>query len=164
MKLPSSSAFRAQLVAAEQRQLYDYWRTKCGKRALPSRADINPADFARLLPGVCLVERPEGGAFKIRLAGTRLREVYGREVTGEPVGSLEPAGAPGYWQNICQQVSDTLSPAQGVIRAPAASQDHLVQFWLRLPLGTTAGKLEMILGLDLFVLATEMAEQQTICA
>lgn len=164
MKVPSTDAFRAQLVAAEQRQLYEYWLEKRGKLPFPARADINPAEFSRLLPGISLVERDDLGAFKVRLAGTRLREVYGREVTGENVQLLEPAGASGYWQGIYQQLSDTLSPAQGVIRAPSDGQDHLVQFWLRLPLGSAAGQLEMVLGLDLFVPATEMAEQQTICA
>ena len=103
-------------------------------------------------------------SFKIRLAGTKLREVYGREITGTLVADLEPEAQPAYWAGIYGQVTDTLSPAQGVVRAPAAGHDHLVQFWLRLPLGTPGGMLEMILGLDQFVPATEMAEQQTICA
>ena len=164
MKVPSSGAFRAQLVATEQRQLYDYWRGKCGKLPLPCRADISPTDFPRLLPGVSLIEPSDAGGYKIRLAGTRLREVYGREITGENVESLEPSAATDYWQNIYRQISDTLTPAQGVVRAPSDGQDHLVQFWLRLPLGSVSTQLEMILGLDLFVPATEMAEQQTICA
>ncbi|MEM7426904.1 MAG: PAS domain-containing protein [Pseudomonadota bacterium] len=165
VKVPTTAAFRSQLVTAEQRQLYDYWQEKRGKNPLPARADISPADFPRLLPNVSLVEpAAPPAAFTVRLAGTKLREVYGREITGIPVHELEPEAQPVYWSGIYNQVAETLSPAQGVVRAPAAGHDHLVQFWLRLPLGTADGKLQMILGLDLFVPATEMAEQQTICA
>ncbi len=165
MKVPSSAAFRAQLVTVEQRQLYDYWEAKRGKQALPSRADISPADFPRLLPSISLVESDKvAGCFTVRLAGTKLREVYGREITGVRIEELEAEAQPHYWAEIYTQLAETLSPAQGVVRAPAAGHDHLVQFWLRLPLGASGTKLEMVLGLDLFVPATEMSEQQTICA
>ena len=50
------TVFRAQLVVPEQRQLFDYWTEKSGKRAMPSRKDINPAHIPRVLSGISLVD------------------------------------------------------------------------------------------------------------
>ena len=37
----SERAFRAQLVAQGQRELYDYWLQTAGSRRMPARSDIN---------------------------------------------------------------------------------------------------------------------------
>ena len=55
---------------------------------MPDRADISPAHFPlRLLPQVSLIDAKLGsGKLKVRLAGTRLREIYDREITGLYLG------------------------------------------------------------------------------
>jgi hypothetical protein len=84
-----SKAFRAQLVVPEMRQLYDYWLERAGERAYPARHDINPCHVPRLLSGISLIDvAADITQSKIRLAGTRLREVYDREITGLAIGSL----------------------------------------------------------------------------
>ena len=149
----------------EQRQLYDYWQEKAGANVMPGRSDISPAQIPRLLPNVSLLEREmPTDRFKIRLAGTCLREVFQREVTGSYVDHPDLASAENYWTAVCAQVLESASPAQGVVKAPNRANDHLVQFWLRLPLGADHINVDMILGLDMFVPAVEMAELQTICA
>ena len=165
VKVPTSEAFRAQLIVPEHRQLFDYWLEKSGKKAMPCRDEISPAHFPRLLPNISLIDcEPKTGKFKIRLAGTRLREIFGREITGEYVDTFGIDSAPDYWSSICQQVKETTSPAQGIAKSPAGPNDHLVQFWLRLPLGSPSGQVEMLLALDTFLPAAEMSELQTICA
>ena len=53
---------------------------------MPERSDIHPAHIPRLLPNVSLIDvDPLNGACRIRLAGTRLRDVYDREISGRPV-------------------------------------------------------------------------------
>lgn len=165
MKVPTAEAFRSQLVIAEQRQLYDYWLEKSGDNFMPSRGDICPSHFPRLLPFISLVERDKAaGRFKIRLSGTRLREIYDREVTGCYVEELDCVDQPDYWSGAYEQIVQSARPAQGVVRGPSGAKDHLVQFWLRLPLGSAAGEVEMILAYDRFVPAMEMSELQTNCA
>jgi hypothetical protein len=67
---------------------YRYWHAQCGTRAMPSRADLDPVDMRRWLPGVALVEvirRPAAdGPYRLRyrLVGTRPTRLRGREVTG----------------------------------------------------------------------------------
>lgn len=152
------AAFRAQLVIAEQRQLYDYWLERAGDRPMPDRRDISPAHFPRLLPFISLieVERPSG-RYRIRLAGTRLREIYDRETTGLYLEDLDWGDNRDYWQAAYARIVKDAKPAQGVIRGPCLNQEHLVQFWLRLPLSHGDRSAGMILSYDAFLPASDMA-------
>lgn len=73
------------------RQLWDYWLLKRGGRLAPSRADIDPADIVRLLPGILLIEVTDGPRFRHRLASTAVAAIHGQELTGLYVDELEPA-------------------------------------------------------------------------
>lgn len=153
----SEAAFRAQLVLSDQRQLYDYW---CGKRAaddFPGRKDICPADFPRLLPSISLIDiQFEPFQFRFRLAGTKLREIYDREVTGLSLADCCWDDNKDYWTKTYIRISQTGKPAQGVIRGPSAEKEHLAQFWLRLPLATGEDRPGMILCHDAVIPAEDM--------
>ena len=64
-------------------ELHHYWLSRRNGRALPSRADINPADIRHLLPAIALVDI-EADPFRVRyrLVGTRLVQDMGRDFTG----------------------------------------------------------------------------------
>ena len=165
MEIPSAAAFMTQLVLPEQQQLFEYWRGKCQNGTLPCRDDISPTHFPRMLPWVSLVDyEAKTERFRIRLAGTQLREIYDCELTGCYVDDVGWGELSGYWNCAYKQIVDSAHPAQGVVRAPCRSSDHLVQFWLRLPLAGPSGAVEMILAYDVFRPAVEMAELKTICA
>ncbi len=149
-------AFRTQLVVPEQRQLYDYWRDCCAHRTMPSRHDISPMDFPKLLPYISLVDvDAEAGRFRVRLAGTRLRDVYDREITGRYLDELDFGDKTEYWLSAYRRVTSNGRPAQGVIRGPRRNKDHLVQFWLRLPLSPNDDRVSMILCYDAFIPAAK---------
>jgi hypothetical protein len=140
----SELAFRAQLVIREQRELFDYWRGCARGDGLPSRAHINPAAISSLLPGVSLIEAgrtPEQCIY--RVAGTRLREILGREVTGKPVFDLNFGDKRDYWLDVFNKVIRDGIPMQGAVKGPVLDRDHIVLFWMRLPLsddGRTVNK------------------------
>ncbi len=150
-----STAFRAQLVVPEQRQMFDYWQKCAGTNSFPTRSCFKPMAVPRLLPGISLIEvNPENLAkSKIRLAGTRLREAYDREVTGTLVEDLDWDAKRNYWIESLKRVVHEALPTQGILRGPRQHKDHLVQYWLRLPLGTSVTGVNMILGFDYFALA-----------
>ncbi len=153
----SEAAFRAQLVLREQRQLYDYWCDKRKANSLPCRSDISPAEFPHLLPNVSLIDIEfDPFRFRFRLAGTRLREIYDREVTGLYLANCHWDVNQDYWTKTYVRISQTGKPAQGVIRGPSAEKHHLVQFWLRLPLATCGRRPGMLLCHDAIIPAEEM--------
>ena len=151
------TAFRVQLVLPEQQRLYDYWSSKFNGDRLPGRAQICPTDLVTLLPNISLVDIDyDPYRFRFRLAGTRLREIYDREVTGLDLADKSFGAKSDYWQRTCVRICETSKPAQGVIRGPGAEKEHLVQFWLRLPMSTTGSRPDMLLCHDAVVPAEEL--------
>jgi hypothetical protein len=158
MRKPSRIAFRAQLVIAEQRQLFEYWLACAAGAAMPARRDIRPADIPHLLPNISLIDIHRAPRrLRFRLAGTRVRDIYDREVTGLDLDDIDWGGQADYWRTAHARVADTGRPAQGVVRSLRDSKDHLVHFWLRLPLVTEGPDPAMILGYDISVPVSEVS-------
>ncbi len=152
-------AFRAQLVVPEQRQLYDYWLGKARGLGVPRRADISPTDIPRLLSGISLIEIGETIlSSRIRLAGTRLRDVYDREITGQQLKDLDWCDKQDYWLTAFERTVNEALPTQGVVIAPQKHKEHLVQYWLRLPLALRDGRVEMVLCYDHFMSKSDRLE------
>ncbi len=157
----NAQAFRAQLVVPEQCQLFDYWLELAGQNALPSRADFSPQRLPRLLPGISLVDVADDiSQSRIRLAGTRLREIYEREVTGLMVSEVPPANKRDYWLAAYHRAVREALPTQGVVRGPMVNKEHVVQYWMKLPLRTTSDKVGMVLCYDHFVPASELMQEE----
>lgn len=158
-------SFRAQLVAAEQRQLYDYWVEKSAGRDMPARCDIHPGHFARLLPNISLMDvNASDKSCKVRLAGTRLREVYEREITGLSVSDLDWGDKRDYWLAAYQRTIEEGKPTQGIVRGPVVNKEHLVQYWLKLPLRVNEQDVGMLLCLDIYHPANEDENGQALAA
>lgn len=68
------------------RQVYEYWDSKRGDRAMPSRADIDPSEIRDLLPGIILID-VECNPLRLtyRLVGTDEVEARGYDPTGKCV-------------------------------------------------------------------------------
>jgi hypothetical protein len=70
-------------------EMYAYWQRKRGERPMPARADIEPAEIKRLLPGMLLVDivtASDGTLdFLYRLVGTREVDMRGHDPTGTRV-------------------------------------------------------------------------------
>jgi hypothetical protein len=150
-------AFRAQLVVPEQRQLYDYWLNCAAGKPMPQRCDINPADIPRLLPHISLIDVDEElDRSRVRLAGTRLRDVYDREITGLSIAELDLGGKHDYWMAAYRHTILDGRPTQGIVRGPRVNKEHLVQYWIRLPLAAGSGPgVGMVLCLDCFLSAAD---------
>jgi hypothetical protein len=79
------------LVAA-----YRYWNGKRRGRAMPQRADIDPAEIVPLLPHIFMVDiKRDPLLFKYRLIGTAIVDFLGRDFTGRAIDatSYDPAKA-----------------------------------------------------------------------
>jgi hypothetical protein len=100
--------FRESLTDAGLAGLYDYWmglRTSLGR--LPRRSEIDPLDLPTdVLPGMIILERDADQRFWCRLAGTKMREIYGFEVTGMYLDQVMPAGPAAFRTGIYQTALD----------------------------------------------------------
>ena len=142
-------AFRAQLVVQGQRELFDYWLRSAGPRRMPARSDLDPLKVPRLLPHIGLIDVRDGvDAASFRLAGTRLHEIYGQEITGKRAAEVFSGEQADYWHRIHASLVAKGTPLSGIVRAPAKGRDHIVLFWLRLPLSDDGGRVDRILCYD----------------
>jgi hypothetical protein len=136
------SLFRAQLVLEEQRRLYDVWLDAAKGQPLPTRQSFQPKDFAALLPWISMVDRVAGGALRVRVAGSQLRDV----LAGEPGQRLLCASSGGGADSF-ERCLATGEPANGADFRSTGKDSGVMCLWLRLPLGQ-AGAVEAVIGLD----------------
>lgn len=147
---PSATAARA------HEEIFAYWASLRRGGRLPSRADISPEGFKRLLPTVSLVDvRPplfDGGPrdYRLRLAGTGLYSVYGREITGRALTDVYSAQAADYWRGELDRVVAERRPGVGC-HSLSWRGSHTSLLWLRLPLASNGADVDMILGYDAVV-------------
>jgi len=66
--------------------LKDYWDQKRGTRAVPARADINPAEMKKHIRAIVLVEAlPDFADFRYRMIGTDVTDHMLGDATGKTV-------------------------------------------------------------------------------
>lgn len=152
--MENSGGFRAQLPLPELQRLYDYWLSRHREDRLPRRADIDPIHIPSLLPGICLmdIDRP-ALSVRVRLAGTRLREGYGAEMTGRCLEDVLSGEELRYWQAVTHRVAVQRRPAHGITCIESEGRPDYYQVWLRLPLEDETGEVAMMVGYDAFLMS-----------
>jgi hypothetical protein len=60
--------------------LIDYWRARSVNGTLPSRRDIDPADFAWMAPQVFMLGRVMSGIYPLRLVGGFVADLHQRDL------------------------------------------------------------------------------------
>jgi hypothetical protein len=136
-------------AARAHEELFAYWASLRAPGRLPGRCDIDPARFKRHLPTVSLVDVARDPLnFRIRLAGTGLYGVYGREITGRALEEVYAGSALDYWRGELAQLVRERRPAVGAHNLAWRGASHLSILWLRLPLATNGRDVDMILGFD----------------
>lgn len=132
-------------------RLHAYWCARRGERAMPARADLDPADFAYILGNVVLVE-VHGPPFRLRyrLHGVNLVARDGYDMTGR---WLHDHPEPEYRARIEQtygEVARSGRLAHGirdiVVDGRARRYETLV-----LPLGRDGAIVDMILGAQVYL-------------
>jgi hypothetical protein len=73
---------------ATTQRIFAYWNEVRGDRLAPYRFDIEPGRIGELLSEALIIERSADARFRIRLAGTRVCELFGSEFRGTPFLSL----------------------------------------------------------------------------
>ena len=143
-------------------ELFAYWASLRDGARLPGRRRLDPGAIKRLLPTVSLIDvcsppdRAVAPDFRIRLAGTGLYGVYGREITGRGLSEIYNTSAADYWRAELRKVVSERRPAVGVHNLAWRGASHLSILWLRLPLASDGEQVDMILGFDAVVGMSQM--------
>jgi hypothetical protein len=130
-------------------ELFAYWASLRQGSRLPGRLNLDPGDIKRHLPTVSLIDVDrEPMQFRLRLAGTGLYGVYGREITGKTLAEVYNSAAADYWRVELSKVVAEGRPGVGVHNLAWRGASHLSILWLRLPLAANGADVDMILGYD----------------
>jgi hypothetical protein len=133
-------------------EMFAYWASRRQGGQLPGRAAINPVHFKRHLPTISLIDvfgAPRD--YRLRLAGTGLYGVYGREITGRGLEDVYAADAADYWRDELDKIVESRRPGVGVHNLAWRNASHLSILWLRMPLASNGRDVDMILGYDVVV-------------
>ena len=147
-KREMAADFRRQLVLPQQRDLFDHWLSQVTEDRWPDRYRLHPRQLRAWLPNLLLLRLapfPEG--VQVRLAGSELWDIYGGELTGATLQNGFQGPALEHWRRVYEQAHAAPRPMSGHGRGLCA-RDHLVLFWLRLPLSGPDGSI-CLLGLDI---------------
>jgi hypothetical protein len=88
------------------RELYDYWNGRRGDEAMPERSDIDPAAIRRILADSFVLAAEPGQNARFRVAGTKICELFGRELRGEDFIAL-------WGREAAQQIRDFVALVTG---------------------------------------------------
>jgi hypothetical protein len=140
-------------------EMFAYWTSLRVGRRLPGRRDIDPNRFKRHLPTVSLIDvRRDPLGFRVRLAGTALHGLHGRETTGLDLDRAYGADGALYWRNELEKVVETRRPGFGLKGLAGSESGALSVLWLRLPLAADGETVDMILGYEAVVGKLKLAE------
>lgn len=127
-------------------KLYAYWRMKRGRRSMPARRDIDPLDVRELMGNMTLIDvRQEPVEFRFRLAGTRIVDLFGKELTGRNVDEARFLGKRPPFERQCGAVLESKEPSFIIILL-GVEHRRMVYRQLLLPLSSDGESIDVMLG------------------
>lgn len=129
-------------VTEAQRLLIAHWHECQTAAGLVPRDAIDPGTVRSTLACLSIVEINEVGEGRFRIAGSRLRDIFGQDVRGRQVDEIAGAHGEGYALGLLAAIERGV-PVGGVIETGAR-----LHAWLRLPLADDCGHLTQVMCHD----------------
>ena len=145
-KLGRDGAGSDWLQSSELREILRYWAEIRDGKDLPSRSDFDPLDLRGTLGWVTLADRnAEAGEFRYRLVGTRISELTGIDLTGQPVSAMTLGGYSDFLMGRMWETVDRARPI-GTRYALDLRQRRVLIERIDLPLTNGSDRVEFILS------------------
>lgn len=125
--------------------LDDYWQQKRGDRGLPSRADLDPAEFRYALGNVSLVDvLRDPLRFRIRVVASNVEARFDRALTGTYVHDLPEPESARLWDKVYRAVLRTGQPQSfvGEVVEDGVGRRYRAVIW---PLASNHRDIDMLL-------------------
>ncbi|KCZ93737.1 PAS domain-containing protein [Hyphomonas johnsonii] len=129
-------------VTIAQRTLIEYWQRLRSEAGAVPRDAIDPGVLRSMLASISLVQFDASGDGRFRIAGSRLRDIFGMEARGRRVADVVGDHGDTYSLGLSAAL-ERRAPVGGVIEEGGS-----VHAWLRLPLADANGQLTMVLCHD----------------
>jgi hypothetical protein len=120
---------------AASRELYAYWDEKRGTRRAPERAEIEPGAIRGVLSDAFILALDRNGGHPVRLAGTRVCALFGREIKGEPFVDFWAASSRPTVEGLLSILADECTGTVAGVTAQNDDGESIDLELLLLPLG-----------------------------
>ena len=127
-------------------KLYQYWNHVRGERSAPNRFEIEPSKIAGILPTTFILERLSAQVYRFRLAGTRMCEIFGKELRGTDFLEGWPSDDRLLLIRNLSILTNQAATALIRFQATAGGEKAIELELLLLPLFHTQKKIDRILG------------------
>ncbi len=131
-------------------RLFQHYKSLCGSRDMPSRAELDPADFKHHLPYVYIAKIVDRGAgdigFQITLMGTELVYVFKQDFTGKLVRDIDLGGLEGVWRTSLLHAFEHRTPMVALDRVRLSNGTELDLEHLALPLADDHRTIDRMFG------------------
>jgi hypothetical protein len=131
------------------KNVLEYWRSRCGRFRMPRRQDIDPIDLLGSLNHVWLSDVLTASGvqadYHIRVAGEGVEAVFGT-LTGRMLSKALPAESLRRWQNILGAVVAERVPLRFSGGITFQQKYHLIAESVIMPLSENDDKVSMLLG------------------
>lgn len=135
----------SEIADARLRRLYEYWNTKRGDRPAPTRRDIDPVEIPDLLGFVNIFEvQDEPRDFKVRLNGSEVAEMMGREITGKYCSTVISGEDAVRCKTAFDLCVDHCRPAIVETSLAFCDKPYMAQTIIVLPLSNDGERVDMI--------------------
>ncbi|HEX6977745.1 MAG TPA: PAS domain-containing protein [Alphaproteobacteria bacterium] len=132
--------------------VFAYWNDKRGARAMPARADIEPAELKSVLPYLMLTDVVDGGArFRYRLCGTAVAEAFGQELTGQYVDEVMTGRYREFIEGLYRDIVARQRPVYSTSRYGGRRQAQMWTQRLMLPLSSDGVNVDIVLSIQVFL-------------
>ncbi|NIA71203.1 PAS domain-containing protein [Pelagibius litoralis] len=124
----------------------EYWNRKRGNRRMPARADIEPAEFLKILPHIFLLDvQAKPLDFRYRLIGTKMDEHMMGSYTGLWMSQIAHQKAPSRIWSSCRRVTEERVPLSSDTPYVGKNKEFLTTEDLILPLSDDDDQVNMLL-------------------
>ena len=142
-------------LAPELKEVRDYWAMKCAGRAMPRRADIDPADLRQHLPYLSLLDvLPATKDYRFRLLGTAFAEILGRSNTGKTIREVYASADPDVMQWMLDSYDAVVATKRPVFKRGtlrAVQKDFIAAEAIHMPLSEDDEHVTMLFGRTRFI-------------
>jgi len=121
---------------AASRELYAYWEERRGNRPAPERAEIEPGAIRGALSDAFVLAIDATSGHPVRLAGTRVCALFGREIKGEAFLDLWAKTSRPIVASLLEILADEYVGTVAGVTAQSSDSEAVDLELLFLPLGT----------------------------
>ncbi len=143
----------SRLGLSGQARVYECWESRLQGRRFVTRQEVELCAMIAELAHVSVVAREEAG-YRFRLAGTALRQAFGREARGVSVSSFDSCVGQWAWNEALDEAVD----AQKAVVGRTRLADGTIHFWMRLPMSSDGVRADLVLCHDRFLPAEALAD------